>query len=181
MLYFFMVAPPPRRRRRSLSQQVSDGWFFNSPRKTTPAFLHCNLKMNLQEPNDDAFDVSFRELSRTSTKVAREQPTAPQGVPAIMHLRRAPSPSPQPAPRPALADPSPTPPAQPHSPRSEAQHRSPRDARLPTRSCPSLLILALYSQHVGPPTAASCVALSLLPAHPLHCLSCAAPHISFKR
>eukprot|EP00964_Phaeocystis_antarctica_P098487 scaffold64511_cov56-Phaeocystis_antarctica.AAC.1 len=29
--------------------------------------------------DDDAFDVSFLELSRTSTKVAREQPTAPQG------------------------------------------------------------------------------------------------------
>eukprot|EP00964_Phaeocystis_antarctica_P052748 scaffold30909_cov63-Phaeocystis_antarctica.AAC.4 len=39
-LYFFMVAPPPRRR-RGLAQRngVNAGWFVNSPRTTTSAFL----------------------------------------------------------------------------------------------------------------------------------------------
>ena len=49
----------------------------------------------------------------------------------------------------------PTPPAQPSSPRSEAQHRSPRDARLPTRSCPSPRPSPIPARR--PPTAASCV------------------------
>ena len=132
------------------------GWFVNSPRKTTSAFLHCNLKKKLQQRSStlSTYLSSFLPPPRS----AREQPTAPQGVPATMHLPRAPSPSPQPASRPALADPSPTPPTQPPftAVRSTAPH-SRRSARLPTRSCPSLLILALYSQHVGPPTAASCV------------------------
>ena len=164
-----MVAPPPRRR-RGLAQRngLHAGWFVNSPRKTTPAFLHCNLKINLQQPTTTLLTYLSVSFLGPPPRSLESNPQLPKACQPPCTCPGNPRPRPNqplgrlsliPAPRHQLNLPS---------PRSEAQHRSPRDARLPTRSCPSLrpspILTARRPSHcrlVRSPPTASCASTAL--------------------